>query len=256
MPDAGVLHGDADIVAGRQILGAVAHRAVVAADRDGAAGRHRIARIEDEVHQGKLELAGIDMGGPDRAVDLPFETNAAAQDRRHQAGHGLGQRRQPHGIRPQRLAPRERQHPVDELGAMLGGVARHVEDLPALVVELRPPLEQAQAAQDRGKQIVEIMRQPAGQLADRIEPLRLHQPVFEHSPLGDVEQRAQDLGRAAVDRLRHDALVQEDAVGAVGASPAKLAGIGAPLADALQRLLHGRQIVGMHAAQAETRRRM
>ena len=49
-----------------------------------------------------------------------------------------------------------------------------------LVVELRPPLEQAQAAQDRCQQIVEIMGEAAGQLADRIEPLRLHQPVFEH----------------------------------------------------------------------------
>ena len=85
---------------------------------------------------------------------------------------------------------------------MLGGVARHVDDLPGLAVELRPPLQQPQAAQDRCKQIVEIMGEPAGQLADRIEPLRLHQPVFELSPLGDVEQRAQDFGRAAVDVSR------------------------------------------------------
>ena len=73
--------------------------AVVGADRHRAARRHRVARVENEVHQRQLELAGVDMGRPDRVVDLPLEPHQPAQDRRHQAVHRVGERGQPHGRR-------------------------------------------------------------------------------------------------------------------------------------------------------------
>ena len=104
---------------------------------------------------------------------------------------------------------------------------------PASVVELGPPLQQPQPAQDRGEQIVEVMGEAAGQLADRIQPLRLHQLVFELPPLGDVEQRAEDFGRVAIGILGDDALVEENAIVVVGAAPAEFAGIAARLARAL-----------------------
>ena len=42
-------------------------------------------------------------------------------------------------------------------------------------------------AQDHGQKIVEVVRDAAGELSDRLELLRLAQPGVEFAPLGDVE---------------------------------------------------------------------
>ena len=66
------------------------------------------------------------------------------------------------------LAAGEGEQPADQLGALLGGAAGHAEDLLLLLLERQPALDQAEAAEHRGEQIVEIVRDAAGQLADRV----------------------------------------------------------------------------------------
>ena len=196
----GVLDGQHDIVAGRQIVGR--RRARRGSRRDSVMvppGGHGVARIEDEVHQRKLELAGIDMDGPHAAVDPPLEPDQAAQDRRHQARHrvsaSVGQRarrpgascwrREKASIRLTSSAPcLAAWRVISRICAARLGRARARRS------------SSAEAAQDRGKQVVEVMGEAAGQLADRVDPLRLHQRLFELPPLGDVEQRAEDRRRA------------------------------------------------------------
>ena len=63
------------------------------------------------------------------------------------------------------------------------------------LVERQPAFEQVKAAEHRGEQVVEVVRDAAGQLADRIHLLRLDQLAFERALLGDVGQRAGEFGR-------------------------------------------------------------
>src|SRR5438552_597888 len=68
----------------------------------------------------------------------------------------------------QLLAPREGEQAADQLGALFGRVPGHAEDLLLLVAELDPALDQADPAQHCREQIVEVVRDAAGQLADRV----------------------------------------------------------------------------------------
>ena len=93
----------------------------------------------------------------------------------------------------------EGHHPPDQLGALLGGMAhlgrRSAARAPPSV---EAAFEQVEPAEHRGQQIVEIVRDAAGQLADRVHFLRLDQLAFERALLGDVGQRAGEFGGAAV----------------------------------------------------------
>ena len=79
------------------------------------------------------------------------------------------------------LAPGEGEQPPDQLRALLGGAAGHAEDPALLLVERQPPLDQVEAAEHRGEQIVEIVRDAAGELADRVHLARLEQLALEHA---------------------------------------------------------------------------
>ena len=122
-------------------------------------------------------------------------------------------RRDVDGLRLELLATREGQHALREGGAALrrlqgiGHQGRH----PRIVADA--PLDELEAAHHGRQQIVEIVRDAAGELADRIHLLRLEQRLARLlerllgvAPLGDV---AGDLGEAAqaaigvADRIDH-----------------------------------------------------
>ena len=109
----------------------------------------------------------------------------------------------------QRLAAGEGEQPLDQLGALLGGAAGHADDLPVLLLERQPPLDQAEAAEHRGEQIVEIVGDAAGQLADRVHLARFEQLLLQILAVGDVEQGAGILGGVAVRRAQQHRLVEE-----------------------------------------------
>ena len=62
-----------------------------------------------------------------------------------------------------------------------------------LLLERQTALDQADAAEHRGEQIVEVVGDAAGQLADRVHLARLQQLVLELLAVGDVEQGAGEL---------------------------------------------------------------
>ncbi len=86
------------------------------------------------------------------------------------------------------MLSRERQQPPDQRSGTLGGAARGVERaddaLVGLGLALQPPQREIDVAQDGGEQIVEIVRDAAGQPADRLHLLRLAQ-----RQLGDLATR-------------------------------------------------------------------
>ena len=118
------------------------------------------------------------------------------------------------------LAPGEREQPANQLASLLGGALGHAEDALLVVGQHGAPLEQAEPANHRRQQIVEIMRDAAGQLADRVHFLGLDQLAFERPLLADVGQGAGELDGSAVRVLQQHRLVHEMLVIAVGALPA------------------------------------
>ena len=69
-------------------------------------------------------------------------------------------------------------------GALIGGASRHVEDLQMLLAEAGTALDQAEAAEHGGEEIVEVVRDAAGELADRVHLLGMDQLAFERPALG------------------------------------------------------------------------
>ena len=111
------------------------------------------------------------------------------------------------------LTARKRQKLLDQPGAVLGSPRRRAGVPRRGRVAVQARRQQFEIADDRGQQIVEIMRDAAGQLADRLHFLGLPQLLFHRLALGDVARCRHDepvalmlLGHARehdVDRARH-----------------------------------------------------
>ncbi len=150
-------------------------------DRDAAAVGHGVARVDAQVQQGILELAGIDQGRPQshRADHLERDLGAdGAPDQLFHAGH---QRIDVDRRRRQRLAPREGQQAVRERGGAPGGALRH-RDVTLEVAEAplaHPDLHQVERAGDPRQQVVEVVGQAAGELPHGLHLLGLAQLLFE-----------------------------------------------------------------------------
>ena len=135
-------------------------------------------------------------------------------------------------------------------GALHGKVHAHGDlRLPALPHVL---LHALQIADDDGEHVVKIVCDPAGQLAQRVDLLDLRQLLLRPAPVGDVQPGADDLLRPG-GRADQHALVEDVAVGPVGALPAVFRAEGA----AGQGRRHLRQdavaVVGVDAVLPEVR---
>ena len=132
--------------------------------RQSAAGRHRIARVDRDV---AAERAAEQPGGARyQRVDVDF-------------------------LRLQRLAAREHQHVTREIGAPFGGLSDRVDFLLGLDMAGHILAQQIEVADDDREQIVEIVSDAAGQIADRFHLLRLPKLIVELLALGHVLDHAQ-----------------------------------------------------------------
>ena len=89
-----------------------------------------------------------------------------------QLGHPVDQRGDVHGLRLELLAAREGEQAGGERGAALGAVDGAVEQSAELRIVGQTLAQQVEVAEDRGQQVVEVVREPAGQLADAFHLLR------------------------------------------------------------------------------------
>ena len=103
----------------------------------------------------------------------------------------------------ERLAPGEGKQPLGERGGALGAAHGAVDG--AAQAFLRPPgpvlhvaTGHLQIADDDREQIAEIVRDAAGELADRLHLLGLAQLLLQAPLLGDVQAGADDVARPAV----------------------------------------------------------
>ena len=204
---AGVGDGDLHVLPGAQvgILPAIAvvEIGVGGFDSQFAAVGHRIAGIDGEIEDRGFELGGIDFDRPDTAGADDFERHVFAERTAEKIGKPVEQPVDVDRGRIERLLPGERQQPFGQGRGALGAVHRIADALGEFQVRrIGPGFEQAlrrlQIADDDGEQVVEIMGDAAGQVADGIELLRLPQRFLRREPL--VLSRRKDAVSAATPR--------------------------------------------------------
>ena len=179
----------------------------------------------------------------DRQDDLDPRPDRASQQLLDIANQGADRQRP----RLQGLAPREGEQPLDQRLRACGGLHGAIDQLRRACVMRVAVRQQVERAQDRGQQIVEIVGDAAGQLAERLHLLRLAQRVFRGAQRFAAITLHRHIMRDAIGviALKHAAPAQP-AISAVGG--AHSAGEAAQRLTAHQRLprsARGIAIVGM-----------
>ena len=142
-----------------------------------------------------LELARIDGRKPQVGGIAEFDPDVLAERAAHQRFHAGQQFAQVGRARLQHLAAPEGEQPARQVGAAFGRHPHRLGERTQLVVEQAG--EHIGVEQDGGQQIVEVMRDPAGELAERFDPLCLRELDLDLLLLGDVGHHEADTGRLA-----------------------------------------------------------
>src|SRR5581483_11396269 len=187
---AGIGDREFDIVAIRQ-LGVVPEVTSFRRDHEIAALGHGVARVQRQIEHGHLELDLVALDADavrvQIHVDADRRTDTAVKHIR-KARHCAGDvdRRD-----LQLLGSGEREKLARQTRAALGGLQPGFRPAADAIQIVRPAPDQIEIARDALQQIVEVVRDAAGQLADRLHLLRLPQRVM----------RLLQLARARADAL-------------------------------------------------------
>ena len=156
--------------------------------RELAAVRHGVAGIDREVDDHLLELGDVGLDRPQVAAVHDVERDVLA-DQPAQQHVEIGQRlAEVEHLRPQRLLAREgQQMPHQARGAV--GVLLDLHDVLERRIG-RPVRVQQEVGRhhDGAEHVVEVVRDAAGELADRLHLLRLGELVLERALLGGLER--------------------------------------------------------------------
>ena len=198
---AGVGDFEEHVVAGLEALflelRALRGRHVGGADLELAAVGHRVARVDGKVHDHLLELIEVGLDRPDVAPVGHLELDRLAEEAREEH-RDVGERLvEIDDGGPQRLPPRERQQLADETGRAIGVLLDVHDVLEGRVGRPVRGQEQVGEADDRGQHVVEVVRDAAGELADRLHLLALRELQLERALLGRLE-RIDDRGVLAL----------------------------------------------------------
>ncbi len=186
----GIRHRNHDILPRRDLLVPIGvsliEMGIGALDREFSALRHRIAPVDDQVQQGHFQLVGVATRAPQSAGQHGLDRDLRSERAAGQVGHGSDQPVDVDRRRRERLLPRESEQPLGQgrgpLGAAqrLGEARRDVGGLP-----FHASLHRLDIADDHGEQVVEIVRDAAGKLPDRLHFLALAGNGLGFLPLDD-----------------------------------------------------------------------
>src|SRR5438876_10580026 len=204
--DAGIADREQDVAPRRrrEVLARIAlvQFGVRGLDGELAALGHRIPRIHGQIHDHLLELPRVGLHGAERRIEPRREVDVLAQqaaqhllDVGHEAVQADDARLQHLLAAEGEQLPGEPRRPVCGLADFLGVVAARVTG--GQVFE-----QQVDVARDRGEDVVEVVRDAAGQPAHRFHLLRLAQLLLEQHALGRVAADAENTDEPAVAQLR------------------------------------------------------
>jgi len=155
-------------------------------DREVAAVRHRVAGVGRDVHQHLLELSavGLDEHGRGGGRDLQLDVVA---EQRLQQPRGLEHPLvQVEDACLDLLLPAEGEQLLDEGRRAVPGFLDAPQVLLRAGVRGEPPAQQVRVTLDDDQQVVEVVRDAAGELADGLHLERMPQLVLERLALREV----------------------------------------------------------------------
>ncbi|CAJ7649595.1 Uncharacterised protein [Burkholderia pseudomallei] len=178
--EAGILDRDLHEVARQRKAVLAAERDVVRADLEAPALRHRVAGVDREIDHRELELRDVDAHGPQVELRVDGERRFRAERRLQQ----LAARREPvrdvDRLAAQRLLARDAQQLARERLAVLQRALDRGE-LGVQMLNAAPPRD-LHVARDDHQQVVEIVRDAADQVAERLHLARLPVRRFDRAP--------------------------------------------------------------------------
>ena len=166
-------------------------------DKAALAG-HRIAGIDGEIDQRGFELRDIGGGKTPEIAKLDLDLDPAAHQRADQLRDALDLRADIEHLRRQRLAPGKGQQLAGQLRCAIHRVRNRIDVTAAAILAQIAAAQEVGGGADDGQQVVEIVRDAAGQLAHRIHLLRLAKRFLGLPPFGDVDGLGQHAGDDAV----------------------------------------------------------
>ena len=167
-------------------------------DRQAAARRHRVARVDRQVEDDLFELAGVGPDARQRRRERRRELDVFANQPPQHVAHVGDQRIQIDDRRLHHLLAAE----CEQLSGQAGSALGRLHDLRNLVAhgfrQIRLLLEQVRIAQHGCQQVVEVVRHAPGELADRLHLLRLPELLLELLLVADVDADAEQFRRPVV----------------------------------------------------------
>ena len=172
-------------------------------DRQAAAVRHRIARIQRQIHEHLLDLAGIRFHASKRRRqhhrDLDLLADQPAQHLTRLLHHGIAVQQ----ARFEHRFPAEQQQLTGQQCGPLTGITNGCQVVTQPIIDREAIDQRLGVAVDDGQEIVEIMRDSTRKLTDCLHLLGLAQLFFEPDAIGDVLCRSNELDGRGRYRIEH-----------------------------------------------------
>ena len=167
-------------------------------DRELSAVRHRIARVDGKIENRKFELIGIGQGPPHPAAQHRLHRNLLAKRAAHQIGHARYHAPKFERLGIERLLAREGQQAAGSAPRRAARRAWHgsAERRSRSTSGAGSPSLRSNGlkiADDDHQEIVEVVGDASGELADGFHLLRLPRALVGGAPLGEV---ARNLGKS------------------------------------------------------------
>ncbi len=163
-----------------------AHRDAAALHRQLATLRHGILRIHDQVHDDLFELPGVGAGvsgvGGEARDQFDVFADQGPQQPLHVADHAVDV----DDLQFQELLAAERQQLPGQGRGAVGGLLDRLHLVVHVAAFFQLLQQHLGVSGDHHQQVVEVVRDAAGQPAHRIHLLRLPQLLFQLPPVGDV----------------------------------------------------------------------
>ena len=128
-------------------------------------------------------------------ADVDVDLDAAADERADELGDVLDLGADIEDLRLQRLAAGEGEKLRGELGSALHRLGDRIDVAAAALLRQFAAAQEIGGGADDGEEVVEVVRDAAGELADGLHLLRMAQRFLALAPLGDVDgfgHRARD----------------------------------------------------------------
>ncbi len=172
-------------------------------DGEPAALRHRVARVDDQVDDHLLELAGVRLHAVQARRRHHRQLDVLADQPAQHRLHGGHHRVQVEHLGLQHLLAAEGQELPGERGGAVRGRAHERGVAVDRVLRPQPRQDHLGAPRDDGEQVVEVVRDAAREPADRLHLLGLAELLLELAPLRDVLEQAERADRGAARVAQH-----------------------------------------------------